>query len=608
MHSKKKGRGRPLRKQAIEDPLQTEEDSTLMEEVEDAAPPKTRRRGRPPKNEAAKKPSKPIEDSNLGEEVEKEAGPASKANVRTQGRPIMKKTIASAGQQSALEALKQRRDAAIQAKKAKEPPFATEPGAKYAAMPARKSNALQVLPQTSPTPNSNDEPITYSPPAKSHPAQRERTPSSRLDTEDLYGLSPGGEASRLRLESRRQSIQYPHSALKAQGTPAVETSVLALTNFKRRPRQGSIIRMVQQTSELGDPEAPSDVDVEDDPILRGLENTLDNFEDFNPENESTPLHLRNRETDARADEPRTSSSRKRKHAQSDEEIQVPQSSPPIPSSPPARHQSLSHSSPSASLPEVVESTQNSPEVDIYSETMAPPQSSSAPASPVQSPIRTDKRPKLSGQHDDENDDVGSPSPDQAKKRKSRKKAPAISTAALQSLLPKPRRKARGARHSDDYDIPSSDDDNDTALTLQDSDDDELAQLKTRRRATKTPMRKVSGNRKKAVKTVSPASTRKKRASAKAKGKEAGGLKVKKTYSRAAVEKENDGSAGISSDHDSEDAEIVNGGQKPTGSLVLSKVAKAKELQEAKKKFAEVDKFEMEFESVDLGGGSSSPWR
>jgi len=39
------------------------------------------------------------------------------------------------------------------------------------------------------------------------------------------------------------------------------------------------------------------------------------------------------------------------------------------------------------------------------------------------------------------------------------------------------------------------------------------------------------------------------------------------------------------------------------------MGKSKELEMAKKKFAEVDEWEMSFESVDLGGGgSSSPWR
>ena len=40
----------------------------------------------------------------------------------------------------------------------------------------------------------------------------------------------------------------------------------------------------------------------------------------------------------------------------------------------------------------------------------------------------------------------------------------------------------------------------------------------------------------------------------------------------------------------------------------SKVGKSKALEKARKMFAKVDEWEMEFESVDLGGGESSPWR
>jgi hypothetical protein len=44
------------------------------------------------------------------------------------------------------------------------------------------------------------------------------------------------------------------------------------------------------------------------------------------------------------------------------------------------------------------------------------------------------------------------------------------------------------------------------------------------------------------------------------------------------------------------------------SSVLEEVNKSAELTKMKNKFAEVDDWEMEYESVDLGGGTSSPWR
>ncbi|QDS69209.1 hypothetical protein FKW77_000641 [Venturia effusa] len=598
-------RGSLLEQKAVEEPSHVGEDSAFMNEVENLR----RGRGRPPKKKVVEKPNHIDDDcGRIAEPQEGVAEPAPKAKARMRARPFVKKTVATTGQQSALEALKQRRDAAMRAKNAKETSSAERPGV----TPASKPTALQRLLRASTTPGSSGERVAATATARSPPpARREKTPSTELDTEgDLYSLSPGGEASKLRLESRRQSVQYPRSALKAQGTPAVETSVLALTNFKRRPRQGSIIRMVQQTSELGDTEQHLDVDIENDPLLQGLENTTDDFEDFNPEHESTPLHQAQRKSDVREDETWTSSSRKRKHAAEDDEIQVLQSSPPIPSSPPARHQSPVRSFTSASLPEVIESTQE--EIDMYSETMAPPKSSSEPVSPVRSPVRADKRRKLSGQHDQDNEDEGSPSPAQAKKQTSRKKASGMLTAALRSLLPKPRRKIRAAKRTADYDFPSTDDDNYETLVLQDSDDDELAHAKTRGRDTKTPMRKVSGNRKKGPKTVSPASTRTEMQSANVKGKKSEKSKVKKTYGRVAMEKENDPNIEIFSNHGNEDegdeTKTFGGRKKRAGSVAVSNISKVKELEDVKKKFAEVDDFEMEFESVDLGGGSSSPWR
>jgi hypothetical protein len=381
--------------------------------------------------------------------------------------------------------------------------------------------------------------------------------------------------------------------------------------------------MVQQTSELGHEE--------DDPIMRGLEDTLEDFDDFNPEDESTPLHLNKRRSEglsapkSAGDEARTSSSRKRKHSEVDEVIQVPRSSPPINSSPPRvdRDHSQPRSSSTSSLPEVVLSTQKGraqPAVDIYSDTMAPPQSSSEAATPAKAPARPDKRRrtgrnKANSEHENENTE--SPAP--TRKPKSRKRAPTISTATLQSLLPKPRQKSRAAQHGDAYDFPSSSPlgFDDTSLTLQDEEEDELARQK-KGRATKTPMRKVSGNRQGGKKRLTTANSL---ASAKRKGANATGKDaetVKKTYGRARavmLEKENDESIVIPSDHssdeDDEDTEtnIAGGISKNKAGSGAAKVAKTKELEQARKRFAEVDEWEMEFESADLGGGgSSSPWR
>ena len=161
---------------------------------------------------------------------------------------------------------------------------------------------------------------------------RGRTPSVQPNTDDdLYGLSPAGKASQARFAApRRSSVpRAPLSALKVHGTPGMETSVLALQNFKRRARQPSLIRMVQQSSELGR---------EDEEALLGVESefddTLGDFDNLIPQDESTPLNFGKKKQDPEEDaaEPRTTSSRKRKRGQDEEEVEVPRS--PYCSSPP----------------------------------------------------------------------------------------------------------------------------------------------------------------------------------------------------------------------------------------------------------------------------------
>jgi hypothetical protein len=83
-------------------------------------------------------------------------------------------------------------------------------------------------------------------------------------------------------------------------------------------------------------------------------------------------------------------------------------------------------------------------------------------------------------------------------------------------------------------------------------------------------------------------------------------KRKRTYSRQkSVEQENDDNVTVHSDDEDEDTiEISGGGEKTT----RVNAGKSKELENARKMFAAIDEWEMEFESVDISGGESSPWR
>ena len=83
---------------------------------------------------------------------------------------------------------------------------------------------------------------------------------------------------------------------------------------------------------------------------------------------------------------------------------------------------------------------------------------------------------------------------------------------------------------------------------------------------------------------------------------------KRTYGRRGEEdKENDGSVAGLADGESEDSDGVGCVNEMGRSKGIKDVAMSKELEAARKKFAEIDDWEMEFESVDVGG-TSSPWR
>ena len=251
-------------------------------------------------------------------------------------RPTAMKVKPDKQQAEALDALKKRRDATLKTK----------------ASQARKISPEAAIPSIE-LKDSRSETIIK--------AAKEPSPASS-EIDSLYASPSPARTTN------------PQSTLKTQGTPAMDTSILALANFKRRPRQPSILRMVQQTS-----------DNEED------------FDDFNPDDESTPLNLHKyveqecggKGTGRRSSTSiHTSGSRKRKLSSPD--IQVPRSSPPAMSSPTeGRGGSISPSEPS-SLPEHIAETQEGnvqeeqqQDPEIWSETMAPPKSSSSlPNSPI----------------------------------------------------------------------------------------------------------------------------------------------------------------------------------------------------------------------------------
>jgi hypothetical protein len=356
----------------------------------------------------------------------------------------------------------------------------------------------------------------------------------------------------------------PPSAIKVGATPAHEASILALTNFKRRARQPSLLRMVQQNT-----------DVEDND-QSGLDDT-DNFDfdDFLPHAESTPLNVRKNvpEDETRNDsgtQVSSSGSRgvKRKLTPV---VQVPRSSPPY--DPPSGGDVESARSPSPSLPEVLPSreevvTQTQDEPEPMSDTYAPPISSSPVrevSRPVHSPEQTRARrgrsTKKAPKYDEQSDPEETETPAKAKRT-----AKSKTTAQLKGLLP--RRRNRNLRDRDEFDLDSSE------ATPIDSDQDELQMPNPRTR------------QRGAGKLASPKAAKKT-----ARGKKSAASRQSKTYSRRiSSDKENDGG--------NDDAE------EPTEASIIEHSEK---LLAIKKKFAEVDAFELEFETADITT-SSSPFR
>ncbi|CAG5149363.1 uncharacterized protein ALTATR162_LOCUS2352 [Alternaria atra] len=366
----------------------------------------------------------------------------------------------------------------------------------------------------------------------------------------------------------------PPSAIKVGATPAHERSILALSNFRRRPRQPSLLRQVQQTTDVEDND-------QDD-----LDNT-DNFDfdDFLPHAESTPLNVRKQapEEEIRNDsgtQVSSSGSRgtKRKFSSI---VQVPRSSPPA--SPQSGGDVESEQPPSPSLPEVVPSReqvveQTQEDEEPMSETLAPPMSSSPirevskpPQSPVQTRLRRRGRQAKTPVMDEDSEGEETETPARAKQRAKKKVEQTISTAQLKGLLPRRRNRLRDR---DEFDIESSDD-----VELVDSDQDEL----------QMPARRVR-QRQGTGKTASPKATKKAaRANKSAPAKAA--HKSGRTYSRR-----------ISSDKENETA-----GQNEADTTEVSAIEHSEKLAAIRKKFEEVDAFELEFEEVDVTT-SSSPFR
>ncbi|CZR61555.1 uncharacterized protein PAC_11452 [Phialocephala subalpina] len=385
-----------------------------------------------------------------------------------------------------------------------------------------------------------------------------------------------------------------------RGTTPQVGSALKLGNFKRREREPSILRTGHKARQQLQYD---DEDEEED--------------DFNPDDESTPLNKAQSRNVTSSSGVSSSNSRKRKLSA----VQVPQSSPTLPpqgevdadDSIPAtgersdeEDEDEEERDPEPVMPSI-EARSDTPE--LLSETMAPPLSSSPTPSSPELPSRMMRAPSrgrrpLRGRTPPprtQDSPISSPpslthSPNRPSmtatkhkpKPKPKRQAPppsTLSTAQLQALLP--RRRRRPAH--DTFSIPSSDDEVDVSGLAP--DDDELSHLdvRARSRASTALPRQTPAPRRKVTKLKGPIK-------AVAKGK--------RTYGRANQTSDKENAAEEEIDPDDSLAPLPDDeNESPENSQELEKRV-GKELKQAARKFAEVDKWELEFEEVTAS--SSSP--
>ncbi|CAG8971691.1 hypothetical protein HYALB_00003159 [Hymenoscyphus albidus] len=441
---------------------------------------------------------------------------------------------------------------------------------------------------------------------------RARSSSVESDMADDNGLTSVGKINTpatafggFRGRTRQPSVSGRITTVGGMGggTPARVGSAMKIGNFRRRAREPSLLGTARKQQQAR-PE-------------------FDDEDDFNPEDESTPLNLSKARAMNSSSGASGSNSRKRKLA----DVQIPQSqSSPTRRSPAARqedetipatasaHEDEGENEEENEEDELPELDEDRPMPSIearpvtpepMSETMAPPLSSSSASSPelpdpATLPLFRGRRPLRGKTPPPRTQDspISSPpslthSPNRpyiasakTKAKTKPKKAPpppaTYSTAQLQALLPRRRRHTT----RDPFDIPSSDDEIDASGLA--SDDDELSHLNARTRRQRSVIHKA------------PVPTRKS-------GKEKA---APKTTTRSTAKRTYGSRGNPISDKENEEADVNDSlgpvpdaaDESPENSQEME-ARIGKELKKARRKFQEVDKWELEFEDAT---GSSSP--
>lgn len=436
------------------------------------------------------------------------------------------------------------------------------------------------------------------------------SPQPAKHTEDARPPTRGKDTPAM---SGAQTLPYGLGS-QEQGTPAIESSVLAIAKFKRRPRQPSILQLVQQQDNRAEEQDDND-----------------DLDDFLPDDESTPflvsqtkLQIQGTPTSSSSSSqqlPTLNHSRKRKLTPPD--IQVPRSQSVVdrPTTPTVQDLGISdiYSIP-GDEPKLLSGYHfHPPSPQLHSDTLAPPQSSSPSRVSPEHKRSTRNRPAakslprgrasrknpvrkpvaIPAQDPEEPLSEASemPSPAQPSRKRNNLAPKTLSTATLQNLLPRRRHRRK---HASEFDIPSSGDEVIDTTGL-DEDEDELSHVAiVKRVAVKKNPAKTPASKKR----VASATARKKSGQIAGKG-------ATRTYARKVSDKENEprttsegGDEGDSLGPVGDDDETadVEAGTGRAGSVRNG--TSGKELQKLAQKFREVDKWALEFEEITAS--SSSP--
>ncbi|KJK61548.1 hypothetical protein P875_00042205 [Aspergillus parasiticus SU-1] len=428
----------------------------------------------------------------------------------------------------------------------------------------QQANTLRQLKNQTPLARKNEQAIESSPMGE------------RVVTGSRPPTRSRGYSSTLSMAGRKIDMSS-----KIPGTPAFESSILS--NFRRRPRQASILQMMQTE------DGSSDLD--DDDFLGGL----------SPEDESTPLNLsrgkslliRQAVSPSPSQPSLPSSVESRKRKRSVEECHVHQPPPAVAENTPREE------SPHTGNDDSLELTQPLGSLEAFNQTMAPPLSSSPLSSPVLPASMSDSSRLLN------------PTKEGAEVHPEvTNEATTIPTAILQDrFLPRRRRRYRERRNVVGLEFPSASSEDDASAA--DQDDDKINPSQRRRRTAKSKLKPYSearrANELRAGIVVNEGNGPKNSAGiTRAPNQVPENHHETRSFTRphahTVTGEENqltDMSSPLSSPLDSDALESASLSESPPSVDFLSE-----ELRLQAKKFAEVDEWEMEFEDIPGSQGSA----